>query len=435
MSLSLSPMSLVRAILVLTVSLASLGCSVPQLRPEPHARTTYTDPARMIVVTLVNPATVGMRGAGSTWRGWEMSKRYEVGSAVQGAVRDLSADYALEQVDAWPIGVLGVHCVVFQISDPADRTDLIKQLSADGRVETVQAMNAFTTASIDSRKMPGRDMQYSLEAMQLEQAHLLAQGRGVRIAVIDTGVDHQHPQLLERVSRHFDFVGQPDAQFTSEKHGTAVAGVIAASASATGIVGVAPQAELLALKACWPQSKASALASCNSFTLARALSAAIELDAAVLNLSLTGPADPLLARLVQTAVSRGAVVVGALPENGRASGFPASLDGVIVVRSLGSNIVRESVAAPGEDVVSTAPGASYALSSGSSLAAAHVSGVIALLKEHNPSLRPAELEQILLSSLAPELGGNGALSVNACNAVSLLLGGQPCARGQQFGMH
>lgn len=420
-----------RALLAMALVFALTGCSVAQLRPASDAQIALADAERMIVVTLLNPPSAGLRGAGSTWRGWDLNRSYQVGSDVQGAVAELSSRYRLRQVDAWPIGVLGVHCVVFEIDAKDQREALIQRLSADALVETVQPLNEFRTASLVSPS-PTRDMQYSLGTMQLEEAHHWAEGRGVRVAVIDTGVDYTHPQLAGRIERHLDLVGGNGAGFAQEIHGTSVAGVIAAASSSSGIVGVAPQAKLLALRACWAQKPAAPAASCNSFTLARALVAAIELNADIVNLSLSGPPDALLTRLVKKALDGGAVVIGALPSSDqRQPSFPTSVAGVIAARSLGPQAqgALPSLAAPGEDIISTAPGATYVISSGSSLAAAHISGVVALLMEHQRGLGGENLRRLLEQSSSPEPGAAGELSVNACNAVRMSLGGAPCQRG------
>lgn len=409
------------------------ACAAPQLRPTSGAPTAQLDPARLVVVTVANRSGLGLRFAGSTWRGWDMGGGYQIAAEADGATSDLASDYGLQTVDAWPIALLRVHCLVFQIPTGESREALLHRLSADPRVESAQPLNVFGTAAASAGRTAPRELQYSLASMQIAQAHHWAQGRGVRVAIIDTGVDYTHPQLRGRVVEHLDLVGRPHERFEDDRHGTAVAGVIAAAsdASGSGILGVAPQAELLALKACWALAPGGAEAACNSFTLARALAAAVELKADVLNLSLSGPPDPLLARLVGEALARGMVVVGALPATGGETSFPAAVKGVIAVRALGpANARRRSVAAPGEDIISTAPKAGYALQSGSSFATAHVSGVAALLREHHPELGAAQVEKLLIESAhAPRTAARAAAQVsgvNACSAVTRSLGGGPC---------
>src|SRR5690606_24137025 len=129
------------------------------------------------------------------------------------------------------------------------------------------------------------------------------------VAVVDSAVDTEHPELAGRVSVARDFV-EPGGKWKPEVHGTAVAGVIAAAANnREGIFGIAPDAEIAALRACWSQPTDPSRARCTSFTLARAVEAAIVLQAEILNLSLSGPPDPLLERLIDEAVSSGIIVV------------------------------------------------------------------------------------------------------------------------------
>src|SRR4030095_2032241 len=116
--------------------------------------------------------------------------------------------------------------------------------------------------------------------------------------------------------------------YAGENHGTAVAGVIAARAdNHLGIAGVAPRARVLALRSCWQQSGSET--SCTTLGLALALSAAIERDAQIINLSLGGPADRLVHRLIDAALARRIAVVVAVDRSAERGGFPAGLAGVV----------------------------------------------------------------------------------------------------------
>ena len=102
----------------------------------------------------------------------------------------------------------------------------------------------------------------------------------MRVAIIDTGIDFNHPDLAGQIVARRNFVDSDDAAFRLDRHGTAVAGVIAALAdNHLGIVGIAPDSRLIALKACWQARATLAAATCNSFTLAQALQSAIDLRA------------------------------------------------------------------------------------------------------------------------------------------------------------
>jgi len=155
---------------------------------------------------------------------------------------------------------------------------------------------------------------------------------------------------------------------------------------------VAPDARLLALRACWADPPDAEGANCTSFTLAKALQHALSQRARIINLSLTGPRDRLLERLLDVAAERGIVLVGAA--HGQAAQFPAAHPSVIAVSVLPGG-ATSTIAAPGTNILSTAPNASWGYVSGSSFSAAQVSGVAALLLERSPSLTPDSLRQML----------------------------------------
>jgi subtilisin family serine protease len=137
------------------------------------------------------------------------------------------------------------------------------------------------------------------------------------VAIIDTGVDTEHPDLAGRTQLTRNYIDDDVTEFRNDRHGTQVAGLIAAAANnGIGIVGVAPDVRLMAYKACWQPTPSSA-GRCNSFTLAQALADALAARAQVINLSLVGPSDPLLEALVEKAISGGVIVVGAVSEDPR----------------------------------------------------------------------------------------------------------------------
>src|SRR5258705_13815571 len=153
--------------------------------------------------------------------------------------------------------------------------------------------------------------------MDVAGAHPWSQGEGVKVALIDTGVDVEHKDLQGSIAAAANFVDGDTEQFRRDRHGTEMAGVIAAVANnREGIVGVAPGARLLLFKACWQASLDADAAVCNSFTLARALVAAFDAHAQIVNMSLAGPADPLLNGLIREGLRRGVLFVGAAPTDG-----------------------------------------------------------------------------------------------------------------------
>jgi len=295
----------------------------------------------------------------------------------------LAQTYGLRTVYSWNLASLGEQCVVFEVTGGRQAEDVARRLASDPRVGSVQTIETFEVLAEPSA--------WNDPYAHLQQAHRWATGKGVRVAIIDTGVDLDHPDLRGRVVKAQNFVDQGERSFTSDFHGTAVAGVIAAAANnEVGIVGVAPQAEIFALKACWQQPAGAREAVCNSYTLAKAVDFAITQSAQVLNFSLAGPPDVLLTRLIKVALERGIVVVAAAPSKPGARAFPASMQGVIGISGTDSP-GKAFLAAPAVDILTTVPHGSYDFFSGSSLAAAQASGVAALLLERNPKLTPPEL--------------------------------------------
>jgi subtilisin family serine protease len=359
---------------------------------------------------------------GASARDYGTEDDYGPSPRARAQLRQLAQQYNLREVNAWPIQTLSVHCVVFAAQHHVDMAILLALLRQDLRVESAQALQKFATLSTgDARTAnvePYAHLQANLAPMEVMQAHKVTRGDGVRIAVIDSGVDTSHPDLKGRIAEQRDFAGsglvaavpQP---VPAEKHGTAVAGIIAArDDNQTGIVGVAPAAKLLALRACWPSEANGARAVCNSFTLAQALSAAIELRADVVNLSLSGPADPLLTRLVNAGIERGITYVGAMPSAAPA-GFPAHVPGVsrVVSTASGASAASDSLRAPGDDLLTLTPAGGYDFLSGSSLAAANVTGGVALLLSRRPRLKSAAVNEALSASMRGERG------VNLCAAL------------------
>ena len=136
------------------------------------------------------------------------------------------------------------------------------------------------------------------EEWRLADLHGLATGRGTTIAIIDSKIETGHPDLSGQFAANRDFLANGPA--AAESHGTGVAGIIAAKAdNGMGVVGIAPDARLMALRACSERPRGGgAAAACDSLTLAKALHFALEHSADVINMSLSGPADPLLASLI-----------------------------------------------------------------------------------------------------------------------------------------
>ncbi len=315
----------------------------------------------------------------------------------------LAQDYGFILRDHWPMSLLGLYCLVIEPSLDAGR---LTELDADPRVAWAQPVQRYRTLG-SARTDPYRPLQHGLVALDIAAAHRYARGRGVSVAVIDSGVDRHHPDLVRNVAETVDFVAGNDA--VAEVHGTAVAGIIAAAAdNGVGITGVAPDARLYALRACWPRTPHATAAICDSFTLAKALHYAVARAVQVINLSLAGPQDRLLRELIEVAVARGIALIAAVASD---AAFPAGEPGVIAVAATEPKPQRSSsVRAPGLEVLSTVPGNSYDFFSGDSFAAAHVTGVVALLKEIAPDISLTEIRAALAAGVPATVNAERALA-------------------------
>lgn len=329
--------------------------------------------------------------------------------------RGLAQQYGLQMVDSWPMPALGLDCFVMRLAPGMSAVDVTQLLSRDARVESAEPRQTFHTLAKDD---PLYSLQPTANSWHLAELHALATGHHVTIAEVDSGVDSGHPDLAGQVIDQRNFVD--DGAYRAELHGTEVAGIIVARAgNGVGIAGVAPQAQLLALRACWQLVAGSAASACDSFTLAKALQYALQKHVQIINLSLSGPDDRLLERLLDAALAQGIAVVSAVDDSASDGGFPASYKGVLAVTGERSATQAPDVLrAPAQDIPTTQPGARWNLVNGSSFAAAEVSGLVALLRDLSPDITLTQLHDVLHAQTALGLIAMRPMTIDACAAVA-----------------
>lgn len=288
---------------------------------------------------------------------------------------------------------------------------------------------------------PLSSLQYGPRQMRAERLHKVATGRGIRVALIDTGVDYDHSDLKGRVVDHANFV-EDDQSFREDVHGTLVAGVIAARPNnGIGIYGVAPGVSLIAIKSFKPRQSNSVVADGSSHTLAQGLEYAISHGARVINLSIGGPREPFISQMTRAAVARGIVVVAAAGNDGTGARpkYPAALEEVLAVTGVDSRDQLYpgasrgdyiDIAAPGVEIMSTVPGNKFNAFSGTSMAAPHVSALVALLLQTSPRLSPGEIKSIL-ESTARDLGPAGRDNSSGSGVVDACLAFQRATRNKK----
>lgn len=411
------------------IAMAS-ACSTAPVRIDTRALDNQASESsdRLIIVAVDNVPAAFVAQAGGTPRGYDTVADYGATARAREVLNAVEREYGLREVNAWPIRPLQIHCAVLEIPAGADRGQLLAALSKDPRVKLTQPLQTFATRSEDYND-PYVGLQRGFQQMDVADAHPWSRGEGVKIAIIDTGVDIEHPDLRGSIAAAVNFVDADDAQFRRDRHGTEMAGVIAAVANnREGIVGIAPNARLLVFKACWQAHSDADAARCNSFTLARALSAAFDAHAQVINLSLAGPDDPLLGDLIREGQHRGVLFVGAAPD---AAGVEAGLlhrAGVIEVAAAESHSAIDSALyAPGREILTLLPGGHYDFASGASIATAQVSGVVALMLAKKPGLSAASAYRLLRdTSSSLQNADGGVKGVDACAAVVTLVGQGAC---------
>ena len=325
----------------------------------------------------------------------------------------LARGHGLTLVGNWPMPLVEVDCYIMRVPPGRSAAEAAADFARDRAVAWAEPLATYGAQGREGAPNdPLYPVQPAARAWRLNALHAVATGRNVRVAVIDSRIDATHPDLAGQIEVSEDFTGSGSGP--AERHGTEVAGIIAARANnGVGIAGVAPDARLLALRAC-RQTKPG-VTTCDSLSLARALVYAIDRRAQVINLSLSGPPGQLLGKLLDAALSRGAVVVGAVDPTLPRGGFPASHPGVIAVSDQTWGASSSIYVAPGRDVPTTEPGGRWDFVNGSSYATAQISGLYALLREHNPRSR----------SLGPLVVlADGA--VDACASLSKLAGHCGC---------
>lgn len=261
-------------------------------------------------------------------------------------------------------------------------------------------------------------------------------GEGIVIAVIDTGIDKEHPDLKERIIDGKDFTETGDYH-DDNGHGTHVSGTVLASINDVGVVGVAPKASILALKALNGEGQGDINWINGALEYAINWQGPTGEKVSIISLSLGGPPDDREHKLIQKAIQNDILVVCAAGNGGDGRhdtdelDYPGAYPEVVEVGAvdLSRNLADFSntndeidLVAPGVDIISTYPGSKYAKLSGTSMATPHVSGAAALLKiiaekEFGRKLTEAELYAQLVKNtvdlgISKKAQGNGLLNLS-----------------------
>jgi subtilisin family serine protease len=311
----------------------------------------------------------------------------------------------------------------------ADADALVSRVPKGG---AVVRNDVYRSAAAEVRPVPGaadpyRNLQYGLDQAQVDAARAVSTGAGARVALLDSAADAGHVELA-RV-RIVEAPGGPEPKPAT--HGSMLAGIVGAiDHNGVGIEGAAPGAELLSIPVCAPVA-AGTTDECRLADVLRGVDLAWEQKAQLLNVSLVGPANPLLRRAMDRLDQLGVIVVAAVGNEGTdAPRYPAAYPSVIGVGAVdrqGAPYVRGNrgaaveVLAPGVEIVSSVPGNGFAFGDGTSLAAAHVSGVLALAVAASGDALAA---RTAFFQIAQERGAMPVSVPPVCEVLARL--GRPC---------
>ena len=358
----------------------------------------------------------------------------EIVAEIDGALTDPQADElarrrGLERLQSRNFPLVGATIGLFRIIDRRPVETVSREFAAEASVRSVQPNFRYLLQDQKAVPSEGDPAQYALAKLRLPEAHTLAHGANVTVAVIDSAIDVRHPELAGAIADSFDALGSKEGPHV---HGTGVAGAIVAHAR---LMGSAPAARILAIRAFATGANG---AESTTFVVLKGLDYAAAHGARIVNMSFAGPKDPLIERGIAATAAKGILMVAASGNAGPKSPplYPAANASVIAVSATDAQDklfpasnrgAYIAVAAPGVDIFLPAPDEKYQMTSGTSFSAAYVSGLAALMIERNPALKPDEVRAILMKT-ARDLGTPGrddlfgAGEADAFAAVSAVAG-------------
>jgi len=378
------------------------------------------------------------------------------GTSPQQVANRLINAFGLVTLSQTRLDILGTSLFRFRI--PANRTveDVVASLSREPGVETSQpnwryTLNDGATAAVPldaARSSPASTRttlpQYALDLIDARKANAISRGTDVLIAVIDTGIEEDHPEIAGSIAGQFNTF--PSKDIIPDTHATAIASIMTAKRE---LAGIAPGARILSVQAFTPTVGKSAAADRpskpqqkmnggrgTSQRIVAGLNWSLLKGARIVNMSFSGPPlDTLAGKMIAKGSEAGVIFIAAAGNGGPEAppAYPAADPAVIAVTAIDAhkNLYANAnvgtyidIAAPGVDVMAAAKGGTYDLASGTSFAAAHVSAVTALVLGHASGLgRDRVVAQ--LKETASDLGPPGEdeqFGAGCINALRALIG-------------
>lgn len=292
------------------------------------------------------------------------------------------------------------------VTNGQDPKSLVTTINKQEKKVEANLSNLFFTAALTPATS---SLGYPLDLTGIAQAQQFTKGAGVKIGMIDTPIDILHRSLDNSKVRRVELISAGNA--ANQKHGTAIAGVLIGQ---NPRIGIAPEASLYAVSAFSSDPQNPNDRSSTAGLVAKAIDLCIEEKVDILNLSFAGKSDPLVKKLIQKAVNNNIIVVSSAGNGGPKAepAYPAAFDNVLAVTAVDE---QESIfgranrgsyidlAAPGVNIFTTSPAGTFDLATGTSMATAHVTGLIALLL----SLNKQGVTPSLLEQTAIDLGTQG----------------------------
>lgn len=345
--------------------------------------------------------------------------------ATSQAIEAFAREQGLDRISIERFDMIGATYYRYRLKDRRTVGAVVGALDSHALVAAIQPNYKYALEDAPGGAKGFAAAQYAISKMSLNEAHRRVLGLGELVAVIDSGVDARHPELDGSVTEEHDELA---GNLGTDPHGTSIAGLIGAHAE---LVGVAPRAQILSIRA-FARNTSDPGAEGTSVHIARAIQWAHFRHARLVNMSFAGPKDPLVGEAVRAGHRENMIFVAAAGNDGprAAPNYPAAYPEVIAVTATdardhfyaAANVgPYVAIAAPGVDLLVAEPGNTYQFRSGTSLAAAEVTGVIALMLEINPNLDDATVRLLLGGTArpAPKAPGGAleAARIDALNAV------------------
>jgi subtilisin family serine protease len=330
------------------------------------------------------------------------------GTLSEAQVDALARRHGLRRVQSQSFELIGATIGLFRITGNKTMEAASREFAQEGGVRAIQPNFRYVLQDQKASASDGDAAQYARLKLRLAEAHAIADGANVTVAVIDSGVDLRHPEFAGVAITPFDVLDNGEGPHA---HGTGVTGAIVAHVQLTGS---APAAHILAIRAFGASGKGG---ESTSYAILRGFDFAASHGAQIVNMSFAGPKDAVIGRGLAALAARNIVTVAAAGNAGAKSPplYPAADASVIAVSATdaqdklfaasnrGSYI---ALSAPGGDLLLPAPDDKYQIASGTSFSSAYVSGLAALVLARNPTLKPHEVRAVLMKT-ARDLGPPG----------------------------